>query len=103
LTAYILAAEAEADLRGIIRHTRKQWGAAQVRRYIGKLEQGIANLAASQGSFKDMSELFPALRMARREHHYVFCLPREEAPALVVAIFHERMDLMSRLTDRLND
>jgi plasmid stabilization system protein ParE len=103
LTAYILTAEAEADLRGIIRYTRKQWGAAQVRRYIGKLEQGIANLAAGQDPFKDMSELFPALRMARCEHHYVFCLPRQDAPALVVAIFHERMDLMTRLADRLND
>lgn len=103
MTAYILTAEAEADMRGIIRYTRKQWGAAQVRRYIGKLEQGIANLAAGQSSFKDMSELFPALRMARCEHHYVFCLPREEAPTLVVAIFHERMDLMTRLADRLND
>lgn len=103
MTAYILTTEAEADMRGIIRYTRKQWGAAQVRRYIGKLEQGIANLAAGQSSFKDMSELFPALRMARCEHHYVFCLPREEAPALVVAIFHERMDLMTRLADRLND
>ena len=35
------------------------------------------------------------------EHHYVFCLPRETAPALIVAIFHERMDLMARLADRL--
>lgn len=49
-----------------------------------------------------MSALYPALRMARCEHHYVFCLPRENAPALIVAIFHERMDLMTRLADRLN-
>ncbi|EQB99260.1 plasmid stabilization protein [Photorhabdus temperata subsp. temperata M1021] len=46
---------------------------------------------------KDMSALFPGLRMGRYEHHYVFCLPREGAPALIVAIFHERMDLMTRL------
>jgi plasmid stabilization system protein ParE len=39
--------------------------------------------------------------MARCEHHYIFCLSRDDAPALVVAIFHERMDLMVRLTDRL--
>lgn len=65
MTAYILTAEAEADLRGIIRYTRREWGAAQVRRYIAKLEQGIARLAAGEGPFKDMSELFPALRMAR--------------------------------------
>lgn len=62
---YILTASAEADLREIIRYTRKQWGDAQVRRYISKLEQGITRLAAGQGAFKDMSELFPALRMAR--------------------------------------
>lgn len=88
-------------MRGVIRYTRKQWGDAQVRRYIARLEQGIARLATGQGTFKDMSALYPALRMARCEHHYVFCLPHEYAPALVVAIFHERMDLMTRLAARL--
>lgn len=100
---YILTDAAEADLRGIIRHTRKQWGNAQVRRYIAKLEQGIARLAGRQGAFKDMSALYPALRMAHCKQHYVFCLSREDAPALIVAIFHERMDLMARLADRLRD
>lgn len=101
MTAYILTAEAEADLRSIIRYTRREWGAAQVRRYVTTLEQGIARLAAGEGPFKDMGELYPALRMARCEHHYVFCLPRAGEPALVVAILHERMDLMTRLADRL--
>jgi hypothetical protein len=41
--------------------------------------------------------------MAHFEHHSVFCLPREDAPALVMAIFHARMDLMTRLADRLNN
>jgi plasmid stabilization system protein ParE len=99
---YVLTEAAEADLRGIIRYTRKRWGDAQVRRYIVKLKQGIARLAARQGAFKDMSALYPALLMAHCEHHYVFCLPRENAPALTVAIFHERMDLMVRLAQRLS-
>lgn len=99
---YILTAEAESDLRSVIRYTRKHWGSAQVRHYVSKLEQGIASLAAGQGNFWDMSELYPALRMARCEHHYVFFLPRDPEPALVVAIFHERMDLMMRLADRLS-
>ncbi|AAF85598.1 plasmid stabilization protein (plasmid) [Xylella fastidiosa 9a5c] len=72
-----------------------------MRHYIATLERGIASLAEGRGAFNDMSSLFPALRMGRYEHHYVFCLPREEAPALIVAIFHERMDLMTRLADRL--
>ncbi len=101
MTAYILTVEAEADLRSVIR--TPQWGAAQVRRYVSALERGIADLAEGKGSFKDMSALHPGLRMSRCEHHYVFCLPREEAPALVVAIFHERMDLTKRLAGRLDE
>ncbi|EAM8425556.1 type II toxin-antitoxin system RelE/ParE family toxin [Salmonella enterica] len=102
MTTYILTAEAEADLRGIIRYTRKRWGTAQARRYIARLEHGIACLAAGRDPFRDMSELYPELRMTHCEHHYVFCLPRASAPALVVAIFHERMDLMSRLATRIS-
>ena len=99
---YRLTDAAEAYLRGIIRHTRKQWGNAQVRRYITTLERGMARLAAHQGVYQDMSDLYPALRMAHCEHHYIFFLPREKAPALIVAILHERMDLMTRLAVRLN-
>jgi len=102
LTAgYLLLSAAEADLRGIVRYTRKQWGEAQTRRYLAKLTRGIEAVAAGHGSFKDMGALYPGLRMAKCEHHYIFCLPRDNAPALVVAIFHEQMDLMARLAYRL--
>jgi len=100
---YVLTDDAEADLRGIIRYTRKEWAAEQVRTYVAKLKADIARVAAGQGVFKELDALYPALRMARCEHHYVFCLPRQNAPALIVAILHERMDLMARLADRLND
>jgi plasmid stabilization system protein ParE len=99
-TGYVLTAAAEADVREIIRYTRKQWGDAQVRSYVTKLERGIERLVAGRGAFKDMAALYPALRMARCEHP-IFCLPRDDAPSLVVAIFHERMDLMVRLAERL--
>ncbi len=101
MSFYLLTEAAEADLRALIRHTRQHWGDAQVRRYITKLEQGIEQLARSQGGFNDMSALHPGLRMVRCEHHYIFCLPREQAPALIVAILHERMDLMTRIAHRL--
>lgn len=100
---FVLTTAAEADLRGVIRQTRKLWGDGQVRRYVAKLEQGFSRLARAEGPFRDMTSLHPALRMARCEHHYIFCLPRNDAPALIVAIFHERMDLMTRLATRLND
>jgi hypothetical protein len=72
-------------------------------RYIAKLERDIASLAARKGLFKDISVVYPALCMAHCQHHYVFCLPRKNAPALIVAIFHERMDLIVRLAERLNE
>ncbi|QNG48525.1 type II toxin-antitoxin system RelE/ParE family toxin [Sphingobium yanoikuyae] len=99
--AYVLTAAAEEDLRMIVRYTRKQWSDAEVRSYVAKLESSIVHLATGRGAFKDMSDLHPALRMARCEHHYIFCLPRAGEPSLVVALFHERMDLMTRLQSRL--
>ncbi|OYR23310.1 toxin ParE [Brucella thiophenivorans] len=50
-----------------------------------------------------MGDLYPNLRMKKCEHHYVFCLARKNEPSLIIAIFHERMDLMIRLADRLRD
>ena len=100
-TRYVLTAAAEDDLRSIIRYTRKQWGSAQVRSYIAKLEQGIVRLASGQGPFKEMGELYPGLRLVHCEHHYIFCLPRGAEPALIVAILHERMDVVMRVESRL--
>lgn len=99
--SYVLTEAAEADLRGIIRYTREQWGSLQVHHYLDKLEQGMARLAARQEPFRDMSAIYPELCMAHCEHHYIFGLPRENGPALIVAIFHERMNLMVRLAERL--
>jgi len=101
ISPYVLTAAAEADLRSTIRYTRQKWGCVQVRDYMDKLERGIARLAAGQGAFKDLGALYPALHMAHCEHHYIFCLRRENAPPLIVAILHERMNLMTRLADRL--
>jgi plasmid stabilization system protein ParE len=101
MTPCVLADAAQAELREIIRHTRKQWGDAQARAYAAQLKQGMARLAAGQGPFKNLDDIYPALRMAHCGHHYIFCLPRNDAPALIIAILHERMDLMTRLADRL--
>lgn len=99
--SYVLTAAAEADIRSIIRYTRQQWGDAQVRAYMARLEDGVARLAAGQGAYRDMDNLHAGLRMARCEHHYVFCRIRDEAAPLIIAVLHERMDLIQRLKGRL--
>jgi plasmid stabilization system protein ParE len=95
---YVLTKFAEADLSNISRYTRRQWGSAQTRNYNRKLKQGCARLAAGQEPFTNM-EL--DLRMTRCEHHYIFCLQRTNAPALIVAILHERMNITAHLAERL--
>ena len=100
--AYVLTAAAEADLRAVVRYTRRQWGDAQALTYADRLRICIEALSVGKNAGRDSSALYPGLRMARCEHHYVFCLPRPEAPALIVAILHERMDLIARISDRMD-
>lgn len=99
---YILTTEAEEDVRNIIRYTRKKWGVTQVRRYIAGLEEGMNSLATGRGYFKDMSGIFPELRLVHCQHHYIFGLPQKGAPMLIIAIFHEKMELMAKLSNRIN-
>lgn len=97
----MLTDAAEAELRSIIRYTRNQWGDQQARAYLKELTHGFERVASTTSRAKDLSALYPELRMSRCGHHYLFCLPQDHAPSLIVAIFHERMDLMARLADRI--
>ncbi len=99
---YLLTNAAASDLREIVRYTKKQWGHDQVLSYVDRLQRGIEQLVANGGGVgKELSVIFPGLRMLHCEHHYIFCLPRDKAPALIVAILHERMDLIARVANRL--
>lgn len=90
--AYILSKGAVADLRDITRYTMATWGEVQCRDYIAELEKTAEAVARGEGVFKDMGFLFPGLRMASSGKHYVFCMPQTEAPSVILAILHERMD-----------
>ena len=98
---YVLTTAAESDLREVLRYTRRQWGAAQARRYVGQLQRCVEILATGDGGHRDLEDLHPGLRVVRCEHHDIFCLPRIGAPALIIAILRERMDLMARIAGRL--
>lgn len=100
-SAYVYTRQAEAELREIVRYTTREWGAAQARAYSRQIDAVASALAAGQSVFKDWGDLLPGLRMQAAGSHYVFCLHRPGQAALVLAILHERMDLMTRLKDRL--
>ncbi len=99
---YLLTHSAAADLREVVRYTLKAWGESQCQAYIAQIEEAAEELARGHGVYKRRDDLLPGLRVRRAGHHYVFCLPDDDQPALILAILHERMDLIARLQERLD-
>ena len=98
----MLAKGAVEDLREIVRHTNERWGEARCLAYVGQLEQTANALALNNGRFKDLSSIHPKLRVAKSGRHFIFLLPRPDALPVILAILHERMDIMARLAGRLD-
>lgn len=100
--AYELTPDAETDLLEIAVYTIKTWGLEQADVY----EVALVNCfrAIGRGEARSSTPIphRPELRVTRCEHHYVFSLHEESTPALIVAILHEKMDLMARLRERLD-
>ncbi len=99
---YILTAGAAVDLQKIAIYTEKEWGPTQRQEYIRQIETAAIELAQGRGAFRQRDDLCPGVRVRLAGHHYIFCLPRADAPALILAILHERMDIIAQLKERLD-
>ncbi len=75
-------------------------GLEQAERYLAQLEAHFGVLAAGTVHERIVFEHRSDLRVTRCRHHFVFFV-RAAAGVLILAVFHERMDLMARLRDRL--
>jgi plasmid stabilization system protein ParE len=69
--------------------------------YIEQIEAATVATAKGEGVFKDVSAVHPQFRMARCARHHIFCVERPHALPIILAILHERMDVMAWLTSRL--
>lgn len=98
---YVLTRSAAADVAEIARYTAAQWGEVQCRHYIARIEEAACDVALGRGPFRDLSDVHPGLRMKAVGRHVVFCQPQPGGPAAILAVLHERMDLMARLRSRL--
>ena len=98
---YELAAAAVEDLQDIAQYTVSKWGARQAVNYGARLDAHF--VAIGNGTARTRIFLSPRheLRVSRVEHHYVFHLERQKRRPLILAVFHENMDLMTRLRDGL--
>lgn len=72
-------------------------GKTQVEKYVGTLKSCFEELHKDDFlSWRVFNNVYVTLC----EHHYIFYL--KENPALIIAIFHEKMDLISRQKNRLD-
>ena len=101
MAEYALGLEAENDLMEIGRYTARTWGLEQTERYLSKLDEHF--LAISEGTVhaREFLEDRPDLFYSHCQHHYVFFARDDDGSVLILAVFHENMDLMARLTERL--
>jgi plasmid stabilization system protein ParE len=99
---YELTTFAEDDLKSIARYTLDTWGLEQAKRYERVLVTRFRQIAKGHISPRAFLSHRPDLLFTHCEHHYIFYRPREAQCPLILAVFHERMDLMQRLKGRLS-
>ena len=71
-------------------------------RYEASLESNLKGICAGETRTRRVFEHRSDIRVSRCEHHYVFAQMREDEVPLIVAVLHEKMDLLVRLRERLD-
>ncbi|MEQ1543593.1 type II toxin-antitoxin system RelE/ParE family toxin [Methyloglobulus sp.] len=94
---YILTQLAANDLKDIVRYTLNQWGKKQSLHYANLLEKRFQEIADRTAISKSFSNLYPQIRVTHCEHHYIFYVHDEGERPCILAVLHDRMDLVSRL------
>lgn len=100
--SYHLTTAAEQDVRGLLRYSREQFGITQARRYGEGLEAHFIGLGDGTTVARLFSDRLPDVMVSRYQSHFVFHMIDAEDLILILAVLHQRMDLMTRLQDRLD-
>lgn len=102
MPGYELTVLAEEDLRAIARYTVDTWGVEQAKRYETLLLKRFEEIAQGNITPSVFLKNRPDLLFTHCEHHYIFYWqPKDREKPIILAVLHERMDLMQRLEDRL--
>lgn len=98
-----LSNDAVDDLKAIARYTDRTWGREQAELYRNQLEKQLRAITAGVAHTRSFLPNRTDLRVARCQRHYIFFLQEESALPLIVAVFHDRMDLLTRIKNRLGE
>tara|TARA_X000000950_G_C13478023_1_gene482541 strand:+ start:179 stop:487 length:309 start_codon:yes stop_codon:yes gene_type:complete len=101
MASYTFTRSAQNDLRDIAKYTSKQWGKDQAFKYASDLDQCFEAIANGNIIEKPVSENTPDIFYHRMQKHIIFYQTLENNDLIILAILHEKMDLMKRLQERL--
>lgn len=94
--------EAKEDLFDIASYTAETWGHDQALRYAEALNEKFNEIAKGRIFSKIAFPTYPKVRVCRCEHHYIFFMQPQKSPKpVILAVLHERMNLLARLKERL--
>ena len=97
-----LTAEAIKDLSDIASYTAETWGYEQAFRYAELLNERFKEIAKKRIFSKVPFSNYPNVYVSRCEHHYIFFIrPQKSVKPVILAVLHERMNLLARLKERL--
>ncbi len=77
------------------------WDAQTADRYLAHLLEGFQKISDERLVARSFSDVYPNLRVCLVRHHFVFFLFREERPVQIIALIHERRDVVAVLVDRI--
>ncbi|MCD6526958.1 MAG: type II toxin-antitoxin system RelE/ParE family toxin [Desulfuromonas sp.] len=99
---YKLSTAAENDLRDVARYTLDTWGKKALEQYRKGLKDTFQSIAKDEMPKRVFSTAFPDLLVSKYRYHYIFYLTRNRIKPMIIGIIHEKMDIVSRLNERLN-
>ena len=94
------SSSALVDIEDIWRYTLEKWGTDQAERYTAGIEMRCFEIARGEAVTRSFVAKDADCRVARYEHHFIFFIADEEA-TIILAVLHERMDLIARIGSRL--
>jgi len=98
---YELTTPAQDDLKDIARYTLTEWGETQSIHYAELLETRFYEISARTAYARTFSKRYPEVLVSRCEHHYIFYIHQEGRLPCIIAILHERMDMLKQLRNRM--
>jgi plasmid stabilization system protein ParE len=97
---YDLTRSAEEDLIAIWTYSEARWSGQRADNYLKQLDRHFHALADGDALCRDLGDIHPDLESRRCEHHVAF-LVRQQGRPIIIAVLHEKMDLLVRLKARL--